>query len=127
MDWEPIRRGKPDVRGVNPLYEGLLDVDIPLDRVPPPEWARAFQNPTGVGIPVSMHPPELQGASVHIRPPDDELGKYVAHVDERIGHANESYERDALPQLKAAGQRVIADQEEERRRLEEARRKAEEL
>jgi hypothetical protein len=105
----------------------LLDVDIDLTPDPPAEWARGFEHPVGVGISMSMHPPVLSGATVHIRPPDNELEKYVAHVDERIAAANAYYEREVLPALDRAEAEERQHQEDEQKRIDDAKRLADNL
>ena len=127
MEWEPIERGRPEVDGVDPDYEGLLRVRIDLSRRPSREWAEFFLNPVGVGISLSMHPPELSGSSISIRPPDTELETYVAHVDERIEAANERYEQEVLPTLRRAAETRAGEEEERTRRLEDAKKRAEDL
>lgn len=72
---------------------------------------------------MSMHPPHLSGSTIYIRPPDRELEAYIEHIDERISAANATYEARFLPQARAAAQAENQVKEEERRRLEEARKK----
>jgi hypothetical protein len=124
MSWEPIRRGKPEVQGVHSEYSGLLRVRIPLEGSVTEEWSHHFLHPTGVGISLSMHPPELSGRSVRIQPPDDELKQYVRHVDERIRAANERYEAQVLPRLEAEANKRANAEERRAQRLEAARRAA---
>jgi hypothetical protein len=127
MNWQPITRGKPQVRGVHPTYRGLLEVVVELDRRPPDGWAQCFDHPEGVGMSLSMHPPRLSGGTIYLMPPDGEVEQYMAHIDERIRAANTSYEQRILPQVRAA--EVVKQQaaDEEQRRLTEARRKLEGL
>ena len=127
MEWKPIQREKPEVDRVDPDYEGLLRVRIDLNRQPPSEWARYFLNPIGVGISLSMHPPELFGSTISIRPPDNELAAYVAHVDERIEAANERYKREVVPALRKAAEEEAREEEGRGKRLEDARKRAEDL
>lgn len=70
--------------------------DMALSETPPPEWAQAFAHPSNVPISLSMHPPELSGSTVRIRPPDEEFGPYVDHVEMRIIAANNYYEEHVL-------------------------------
>lgn len=121
-DWEPIKRGEPEVRGVNPQYAGLLDVAVPLNRTPEKDWADFFRSPTGVPFSLSMHPPTIQGQTIYLRPPDGEVKKYMAQADAVIEAANQHYETRVLPKLRAAEQEVTRIQEETARRVERARR-----
>lgn len=125
--WKPVERTAVKIVGVDPQASGLLEVHIELDRDPPVEWAAMFDHPTGIGISLSMHPPRLAYDVVHIRPPDDELEKYVAHVDEQIGHANARYANEVLPRLEA--QRVCerTAEAEQARRIADAQRRAGDL
>ena len=128
MEWTRIvRSGPPRVRGVNSQYPGLLDVEIDLTRTPPPEWTQGFIHPSGVGISLSMHPPEISGSRVQIRPPDGELEKYVAHVDERIEAANTYFEQRVLPALNAAEAQAQQRKATEQSRIADATRQADKL
>lgn len=93
------------VRGRTSRYSGLLDVDIELSHRTPEAWARFLQNPSGIGVSVSMHPPSLSGSTVKITPPDDEVDKYARHIEERVAHTNRWFEETALPQINAAEER----------------------
>lgn len=127
MDWKPITRGKPEVKGVNSEYSGLLDVAIPLEGDIDINWSQFFENPVGVPIPLSMHPPKLTGRTVYIRPSDEEVEAYVKHVDERIAAANARFQTEVLPKIQQMEQRDRADREERQRRIEDARRRLENL
>ena len=74
-----------------------------------------------------MHPPELSDSTIRIRLPDDELGGYVRHVDERIGAANERYELNVLPRLREAAKRRKEAERQTAQRLRVARRVASEF
>src|ERR671914_76339 len=126
-EWTPIERGKPEVRGIDHEASGLLDVRIELSRTPPRRWDHFFMNPTGLDMPVGMRSPRLEGPTVRIRPPHDQLRQYVEHVDARIAHANSRYEREVLPQIEEQQAQVRAQEDEREERLEKARREAEEL
>ena len=125
--WVPITRGKPDPIGVDEKYRGLLDVEIELSATPPPEWAESFLHPVKVPISMSMHPPRLEGSTVIIKSPDNDLAAYVQHVDVRIAHANQGYEHKFLPAIDAARERDQRGHDEEQRRLAAARKRAETL
>jgi len=69
---------------------------------------------------MSMHPPTISGATVTLRPPDDQVEQYVANVDDRMAAANRWYQTQVLPriQVREAQQRqAAADQQ---RRVREA-------
>jgi len=125
--WVPIKRGKPTPKSINEKYRGLIDVELALDRQPPAEWAQAFLNPVNVPISISMHPPKLVGSTVVIQPPDNELDAYVKHVDVRIDHANQRYEHEFLPEIEAARERDQRQHDEDQQRLDDARKRSEEL
>lgn len=127
VTWQPVTRGRPEVQGAHPEYPGLLRVRIPLEGSVTEEWSYYFLRPVGVGISLSMHPPELCGRTIRIRPPDDELECYVRHVDERIGAANERYESEVLPRLQEAVERRKEVERQTARRLRAAREVASEL
>jgi hypothetical protein len=126
-EWTSIERGKPQVRGIDHEASGLLDVRIELSRTPPRRWDHFFMNPTGLDIPVGMQSPRLEGPTVRIRPPHDQLRLYVEHVDARMAHANSRYEQEVLPQIEEQQAQVRAQEDEREERLEKARREAEDL
>lgn len=127
MAWQPVTRGRPEVRGVHPQYPGLLRVRVPLEGPVTEEWSYYFLSPVGVGISLGMHPPELSGRTIRIRPPDDELGDYLRHVDERIEAANERYEADVLRRRQDAAKRRKEAERQTAQRLRAARRVASEF
>jgi hypothetical protein len=126
-EWTPIERGKPQVRGIDHEASGLLDVRIELSRTPPRRWDHFFMNPTGLGMPVGMHSPRLEGPTVRIRPPHDQLKQYVEHVDARIAHANFRYQEEVLPEIEDQQKQARAQEAQRDERLEKARREAEDL
>jgi hypothetical protein len=111
------------VSGIDPAYSGLLHVDMSLSRTPEPEWRQFFEHPTGVSISVSMHPPTVAGSKVLMRPPDDQVAKYVSQVDDRIAAANRQYEQVVLPHLEREARAADAANAEANRRIEEARKR----
>ena len=127
MNWQPIRRTNSEIIGRHSRYMGLLEVEIEISGDPPGEWAQAFQHPEGVGISLSMHPPRLSGAIIYITPPDNEIESYVAHVDDRIRAANATYEKRYLPNILDREEARNQAAEEERLRLEDARRRLKKL
>jgi hypothetical protein len=127
VEWQPITRDKPEVHGVNAQYPGLLDVSIRLSSYPDDAWSQFFLSPSGVGLPLSMHPPKLSGKAIFIRPPDNEVEAYVRHVDERLDAANRYYENTVLPRLRAQREAERRASDEKQERLDAARRRIEEL
>ena len=125
MKWIQITRGKPQPRGKNDDYPGLMNVDVELKSAPPREWADYFSTPFAAPMRLSMHQPMLSGSTVRLMPPDDEFDDYIQHLDARIAATNEWYERNVLPQRLAAEERTKREQEEDTARLAEAKRKAE--
>jgi hypothetical protein len=126
-EWTHITRTEVEVRGVNQQYSGLLDVDVQLSESPPTEWTQTFDHPPNVGIPISMHPPRLRGATIRITPPDSELEMYLDHIDKRIEAVNRWYADNVWPKVLAAGERTKAEAADEAQRVEEARRRLDEL
>jgi len=120
-EWTPINRDEPRVEGVDPDAPGLLDVRIRLDAHPPDEWMEFFLRPVGVGISVSMHPPKLFGDEIRLRPPDNEVEKYVLHVDERIAAANKRFQSEVLPRRRREQDAAQRARQEQEQRLAEAR------
>jgi hypothetical protein len=125
-EWIPLERGKPQVRGIDHEASGVLDVRIELSRTPPRRWDHFFMNPK-VGTPVGMRSPRLEGPTVRIRPPHDQLSQYVEHVDARIAYANFRYEQEVLPQIEEQQAQGRAQEDEREERLDRARREAEDL
>ena len=80
-----LKMGKPQVRGGNSEYSGLLDVDVPLSPRPDRYWTQIFNDgPPNVPFSISMRPPPLSGGTVHLRPPDNEVEKYIEYLERRI-------------------------------------------
>ena len=127
IDWTPISREKPEVKGVNARYSGLLDVDVRLSSPPPSEWAAFFSRPFAVPTKLSMHPPRLSGSTVKLMLPDNEFEEYMQNLDARIAAANDYFERHIVPELQAADAQETMRRDEERKRIEEARRRADRL
>jgi hypothetical protein len=128
MAWTRIvRSGKPRVKGINSQYSGLINVEVDLEPTPPREWADFFSQPLAVPTKASMHPPKLSGSTVMLQPPDNELEAYVANVDARIEAANDFFERQVLPSLEAAEVQARQRRDDDQRRIDDARRKAEDL
>jgi hypothetical protein len=125
-EWEPVKRGKVNVRGFaqGSSRQEALDVRITLSAPPPAEWAVFFSEPGTVDLVIDAR---INGATVVVQPPDDMLEAYVAEVDRRITDSNVRYENEILPELKRREDRRQAEVNERQRRLEDARRRAEAL
>jgi hypothetical protein len=119
-DWQRIRIGKPQVLGVNEQYSGLLDVDVPLEPSPDMHWDALFERGAGVPISVSMHPPHVHGSTVRLRPPDNEVERYVDALRARVEAVNDQYEREVLPALRGKAAATERAETERARRVEEA-------
>ncbi len=127
MTWTPISRGKPQAKGSDPEYRRLLRIEVELSQVPPDGWEAEFNNPEGLSVSMSMHPPRLRGRTVYLTPQDDQLEEYVKALDDRVAAANKGYERRILPRLQAAEQARRQADEEETRRREDAQRRLDKL
>jgi len=127
MNWMPITRSKPEVKGVNARYSGLLDVEVRLSSPPASEWAEFFSRPFAVPTKLSMHPPRLSGSTVRLMLPDNEFDEYIQNLDGRIAAANDYFERQVLPGLHAGQARETQRRDEEQKRIQEARRRADRM
>ena len=56
-----------------------------------------------------MHRPSINGNNIEITPPDDEIEKYVAHVDERIAAAIAEAQEQARKDAETEHVRRMAD------------------
>lgn len=113
MSQTNIKPGKPRVLGVDQQYPGLLNVEIPLEPKPDTHWSEIFmRGPSDVPFSVSMHPPRLVGSKVIIRPPDDEVQRYVEYIAARVAGTNKNYAEQVEPKLRA--QREAAEREKGR-------------
>ena len=104
-DWEPITRGEVSVPDSQPT-PGLITAETNLSTSPDADWANAFRQPSGVSFTLSMRPPRLLGSKVTIEVfKAEELPAMVAYVDGAIGWANQWYETQVLPRLRAEAAR----------------------
>lgn len=124
--WEPVKRGKVNVRGLAQESSGIeaLDVRITLSAPPPSQWVVFFLEPETADLEIDAH---INGATVVVQPADDMLEAYVAEVDRRITDSNARYENEILPELQRRKDEKQAQVNERERRLEDARRRAEAL
>jgi hypothetical protein len=121
-----IKLGKAKVRGVDPEASGLLNVDIPLEPQPPDEWLQTFGSAPGPMWSISMHPPKLHGNTIRIRPPDNEVDKYIAALQGLVDATNAYYDRDIAPELERQARAKDDAAAGQKRRLEEAQRRLDE-
>lgn len=107
--------GEAQVLGIDAEYPGLLSVEVTLDPEPDDDWQRIFaQGPSGVSVAPSMYSPRINGDRVTIRPPDDQLEKYMDALRERVAATNTDYDRivRAKPeQLEPARQAELDDRQ----------------
>ena len=124
--WEPVKRGKVNVRGLAQESSGVeaLDVRITLSGPPPAQWVVFFSEPETVDLEIDA---QINGATVVVQPADDMLEAYVAEVDRRITDSNVRYENEILPELQRRDDQKQAQVNKRERRLEDARRRAEAL
>jgi hypothetical protein len=129
ITWEPIKReGHPEVRD---LHGGnRLNVAIQLSALPPTEWVRFLlasyeerSRDSGPDFPM----PRVEGKRILIAPLDAEFADWVRGMDKGIEEANTYYETAVLPLKQAKEQAQHAADEQDRQRLDDARRTAEEL
>jgi hypothetical protein len=92
-EWEPIRRGKPEpapeVGG-----EGII-ITVPLEEMPPLEWQRIFNSPSGLISTACTA--SVEGRTIMATSTLGQLRACVEHVDRLIDHANERYASVVLP------------------------------
>jgi hypothetical protein len=124
-----ITAGKPELVGIYEQAPGLIRIRLPLSPRPDARWITIFNElPPGVTSSMSMHhPPQASSGSIAGLTPDDMIESYVAHIRERVAGANTYYNAEIAPGLKAAVERVVADDDEEQRRLNEIRKRLENL
>lgn len=123
--WIYVERTHIEVEDIDPQAPDRLQVRVDLNRVPEPEWTEFFAEPAGLSVPASMHAPRVVDDTIRLRPPDDEVEQYIAHVDERVTAANEYYATRVLPRRRAEADQRDREAAERQRRLEDARRRIE--
>lgn len=127
-EWEPIRRTSQEVEGIDSTYSGLVVIQITLSPEPPREWVALWSPyPPNSSFSLSHAPPQVRGSRVTLRVPEDAVKAAVEALDAQIGAANDWYENQVLPRLRAEEEGRRKEKEEENRRLEAARRQLEEL
>ena len=124
-----ISVGKPEVDGIDPHARGLLLIRVPFEPEPNTPWREVFvEGPPGASYSASMHPPVFFGpAEVTLRCPDDEIELYISSLRERVDATNEYYNGEIAPRLRRMRSERRAAVTEEQRRLEEARKRLENL
>lgn len=127
-EWEPIRRTRQEVKGIDPTYSGLVVIEITLSPEPPPEWVALWSPyPPNSTFSISYAPPQVRGSRVTLRVPEDAVKAAVEALDAQIDEANNWYASQAVPRMRVEKERGRKEKEEEMRRLEAARRQLEEL
>ena len=126
-----IEAGTPEVLGADPEPSRLLQIRVPLE--PPLEpptdlhWCKIFNEIAPEVSYALHHPPEAESSAISGKTTDSTLQEYVAYIRERVAATNEHYNQFIAPELRAEAEEREAEQELEQLRLEEARRKLEEL
>lgn len=68
----------------------------------------------------SMHPPRINGDRVTIRPPDDQLEKYMDALRERVAATNADYDRIVRPKPEQLAPARQAELDDRQRRIAKA-------
>ena len=121
--------GKPEIADIDPQASGLVRILVPLEPEPTNEWLQVFaQGPPGVSYSASMHPPQIvERNEVMLRCPDNEIERYVTNLRERVEGTNSYYNREIAPELQRRHEAREVQQVEDERRLDEARKRLEDL
>lgn len=108
-------------------HDGLLRVTVKLSPEPPDDWCDRLSR--GVGVPISpdMHRISAHRDTAYLTTPDDELERYVEHLDQRIEATNHWYETEIVPAIQASEDEAERKAKETDRRLADARRRAKDL
>ena len=127
VEWQPIRRGAPDVRGE--AGPQRLLVYVPLSAEPPYEWRDHF-----IGLWTEQRNPDddwplprVIGSTIEIQPLDDQLVAWIGLVDERISNANEEYQRHVIPGIQRQEARARDAERKREERLDAARQAVKDL
>jgi PIN domain-containing protein len=127
-EWEPILRTKQEVKGIDPTYSGLVVIEITLSPEPPREWMALWSPyPPNSTFSIAHAPPQVRGSQITLRIPENEVKAAVEALDTQISAANNWYQSQVLPRLKAQEEQGRKERDEEMRRLEAARRQLDEL
>lgn len=111
MNWEKIKRvGTPNLGRKDPDHSALYHIDVELSAVPPEAWARYF----GSSINTSVHVPRLNRNLIRLRAAKDMVDKALADVDHRISMANNQFEQNDLPRIRAQQVREQAQRDAEK-------------
>jgi hypothetical protein len=110
MAWTPISRVDEDEFDdhPDPNRSGLRVASLRLDRDPPDEWVREFNDHNR--LPSGFAPFRVDGDVVTVNVPRDEEEKYGTEVNRRIAATNEWYEREVVPRVR---EREAAEHEHE--------------
>jgi hypothetical protein len=128
MDWQPIKRSGQQVKGTDPQHPGFVMLEVTLSANPPGDWIGLWKPlPPNAGRSASYGPPSVSGRMMTLVVPDGLVKDAIEMLDGQIAAANKWYEDQIIPRREAAQHRAQQDQEDERRRLEEAQRQLDEL
>jgi len=122
-EWEPIRRGKPEPT-TEPDGQRIV-LTIPLESVPPPEWQRIFNEPSGITSTACV--PKVEGREISATSSLGQLRACVEHVDRLIEHTNERYVSAVLSAQRETQERAERKTAEVDERLRAAREELEGL
>ena len=116
-----ITVGDAHVLGIDAEYPGLLNVEVALEPEPDQDWQRIFaQEPLGASFSLSMHPPRINGDRVTIRPPDDQLEKYMDALRVRVAATNADSDRIVRPKPEQLAPARQAELDDRQRRIAKA-------
>lgn len=123
-----IQAGRPELVGVDPHYSGLVRIRLPLNPPADTDWIKIFNElPPGVSYTLDLHHPVASQRSIEGLTPDDRVESYVAHIRERVDGTNRFYNTDVASRLKQEADRRREAAAEQRRRLDDVRKKFENL
>jgi hypothetical protein len=121
-----IEGGQAELIAPDPDAPGLLQIRMSLEPLADPTWCAIFNvMPPGRAHALDIHPPEAGPTEIKGKTPDSSLEDYVAQIRERLSATNDHYNETVAAQLKAEAEERESERELEERRLEEARRKLE--
>ena len=130
MEWTPITLTGEKPEPLGPHDERRMNFGVPINAAPPHEWidylVRLYKEHGNYGW--TRYPlPRVEGNHIVIAPLMGELKDWVRGLEARIADANRYYENVVLLGQRKQEERRRWEQETRQRRMEEARREAEEL
>jgi hypothetical protein len=95
MNWKPIQPLKDQTKAVriDPEKPGLVIIEIPLDRMPEPEWCDFIENPSRYlkEWTPSVNPVKVSGDKIQVRADKKTPGEALKWTYKYIELANERY------------------------------------